>query len=152
MAACGHGPNENTIIEGVLAHPNPVTEDCTTGIGRGRIDGEDCHLFILRTHHGNKRRSERGLSRSWRSGDSHRRGVPSAPMGTPADHSRIDATALDHREQPSKRASISGTCGIEQLTGSGAVIIGHGETLRGDSRRSPAQELDGVRAKRGFPQ
>ena len=127
----GHGPDEHAVVERVLAHAHPVSEQGAPGERGGRVDRQHGDRVAPLSHRLEQRAGQGRLAGAGRTGDPDGGGVDARPVGGPTDLAGLVAAALDDRDQAGQGAAVARTRRGQQVIGCGSR---HGQKVRDRAR------------------
>ncbi len=132
VAAGGHRPDEDLLVEGVVLHPDPVAQDGAAGEGRRRVDGQYGHpvgaVEPPGPGLGDQPVGQRRLAGPGGAGDAHRVAGARGAVGVGGHGPGTVPPLLDERQEPGQGHPVAGQRGGEQGGGVGVPGDGHGAT------------------------
>src|SRR5919204_4057092 len=106
MTATGHAPNEETIVERALLHPDAVTEERAAAERRRRIDGDDRDTVALLAIRAREAIDERALPSARWTGDADDPRMARLRIELAEDVRGFRFVVLDDGEDSRERAFI----------------------------------------------
>ena len=139
MTAAGHGPDEHSLVRGVLLHPHPVPEQGTPGEWRRGIDGQHADPQPLRAIGGHQGPGDRGLAHPRGAGEPEHPGL-AGERGQGLHHrAQLRRTVLHQRQEPAQGPRVTVAGPLNDLTRAGRRV-GDGPVVRdGRARLSHAR-------------
>ena len=115
VATRGHRADVDLLVERVVLHPHPVTEQGAAGERRGRVHGEHADPLVLLAQRGHQRGGGGGLADPGRAGEAD--DVAVAGVRRQAGHHLAQQRrgVLDQRDQPRDRARVPRAGLLDQL-------------------------------------